>query len=211
MFVTTNLGFTYNTDEDVKVGTIVQVPTPKVSNPVKMKEAHVRFWATMYSKGLDWDNSILGEYNIGAKKEEIHPNLLNLSMPKLKIFVNAIFDAAGKPLLHKSGSGMAHIPEIWLNTKHRGVAEGWQFMLLRLGVRSMVRFNGLRGIWSLKVSGNRAVLALMKYLTNITNPVVLQKLDRVLKESGTDQYKPEWGVRDRVNMVSEFAPVKSRW
>lgn len=212
MYITTSLGYHFETDQEIRAGSMVTVPLPTDIETVSMEEAHVRFWATMYARGLEWDNSILGPYNIGAEQDNLPDQILRLERDKLIIFINAIFDAGGKPILHKSGSGRTDIPEIWFNSKHKGVVDGVQYILLRLGVRSKVRFTKHRRLWSVKVAGHGAFLRLMEFLTDITEPLLKARINRVLERSEAHRFSADPGVvRDRVDMVSEFAPRKSRW
>lgn len=212
MYVTTNLGYKFHTDEVLRVGTVANIPKPVIENEVDLDEAHVRFWATMYSRALSWDNSILGPYDIGAQEDCLPDEILNLTEDKLRVFINAVYDAAGKPILHKSGTGKTDIPEMWLVSKHLGVCEGYQYLLLRLGIKSKVRKLSDRKVWSTKVTGHGSFLLLMNTLTDLTHPTLLTRINRVMEGSDCDIFGPESGVvKDRIAMVSEFAPRKNRW
>lgn len=207
MLVKTRAGYVFETDDPtVKVGKMVQIPIPKVEKTTTMPKQVLNFVAQVYATQKNWGSKALGKYSIPQDGATLPPYFKTLDEDLLWYFLGRVYNIGAKLIVHRAGGDSTDMPEVHLHCTHKTLAEDFQHIWHRLGVKTRILWNSQRRRWVVRTSGFAAYVEVRSLLKQTKNSKIgsrMVELDQLVPFKYRVADNP---MKDRVMEILDGEP-----
>lgn len=169
------------------------IPDPVVENEDNsLSDTGLKFLAQYYGYQRMSKNVSSTRYGAHPDMVRLPDSVMNLPLDRLRTFIVRMYAAqTGRCYKHYSGAGRhKDHPEIWFRCRHREFAVQFQWLLLRLRLKSRITYHKKMQMWVVTTSGIRTFIRIRPIIKEGRNPVNTKKI-RELEALIPSSWKPE--------------------
>lgn len=201
--VETFSGYKFESDIEVSVGDIVDIPIPE-DNGVKTPTHPLRFFGQMFGLQKDWNNNSLHKYKAPDGLKHIPEIIKNADNAGLKMFLTQMYSAGGSLVKHTSSAGISSA-EVRIKCIHKTMADELQQLWLRFEVKTRVRWSKQLDKWLVTTCGSGGYVNIRPFLVDSSNPRLLKRLKELDSYISFKFKVRDNVVRDRVVQVEHVS------
>lgn len=197
MRVRTSCGYEFNVDDEVELSQVVEVPEPKVEDPIAMPIHQIKFLGQMFGMQKHWHEPTAYKYGAKWGLKHLPVDVFRLKNEDLREFFVQLYNAGGLLYVHYSGTSHSH-PEVRFACIHQSLAKELQHLLLRLNIRTRLYLHPQTKKWHVQTSGMTSYLKIRPIIKDTKNPKHLKRMPKLDATVSMDVMVEHGPVTDKV-------------